>query len=171
MQQSILNEGVSKSFRAQSITKYTLTFDIARWEATQRVMATKLTRLTHKTAIQLHPVAESCTILSSHSRRPVRKLLDTPLYLVYCTKKILIRGSWWYHSWVHPILSSLLPIAVFQSYVRGVALKFLEWFYCKPPCMLTAYWEGWPSSTPLSSYTLSPTMLPLLEIFFLELLL
>jgi len=41
-------------------------------------MAAKLTRLTHKIATQLHVVAESCTIYSSYSRRPVRKLLDTP---------------------------------------------------------------------------------------------
>jgi hypothetical protein len=50
-------------------------------------MAAKLTRLTHKIAIQLHLVAESCTICSSRSRRPVRKLLDTsshqPLYKSY----------------------------------------------------------------------------------------
>jgi hypothetical protein len=39
-------EGVSKRFRTKSIMKYTLTFDITRWEATQSVMATKLTRLT-----------------------------------------------------------------------------------------------------------------------------
>jgi hypothetical protein len=51
-----------------------------RWEATRRVMAAKLTRLTHKIAIQLHSVAESCTIGSSRSRRPVRKLLYTPSY-------------------------------------------------------------------------------------------
>jgi hypothetical protein len=31
-----------------------------------------------KIAIQLHPVTESCIICSSRSRRPVRKLLDTP---------------------------------------------------------------------------------------------
>jgi hypothetical protein len=43
-------------------------------------MAVKLTRLTHKVAIQLHLVAEGCTICSSHSRRPVRKLLDIPSY-------------------------------------------------------------------------------------------
>jgi hypothetical protein len=43
-------------------------------------MAAKLTRLTHKIAIQLHLVAESFTICSSRSRRPVRKLLDTPSY-------------------------------------------------------------------------------------------
>jgi hypothetical protein len=56
-----------------------------RWEATQRVMAVKLTRLTHKIAIQLHLVAERCTICSSRSRWPVRKLLNTPLYLVFYT--------------------------------------------------------------------------------------
>jgi hypothetical protein len=44
-------------------------------------MATKLTRLTDKIAIQLDLVAESCTICSSRSRRPVRKLLDTPSYI------------------------------------------------------------------------------------------
>jgi hypothetical protein len=46
------------------------------------IMAAKLTRLTHKLAIQLQLVAESCTICSSRSRRPVRKLLDTPSYLI-----------------------------------------------------------------------------------------
>jgi len=51
-----------------------------RLEGTQRVMAPTLTRLTHKMAIQLHPVPESCTICSSRSRQPVRKLLDTPSY-------------------------------------------------------------------------------------------
>jgi hypothetical protein len=35
------------------ITKYTLTFGITRWKVAQRVMAAKLTRLTHKIAIQL----------------------------------------------------------------------------------------------------------------------
>jgi hypothetical protein len=58
------------------ITKYTLTKINTRWEAKQRVMVAKLTRLTHKIAIQLHLVAES----SYRSRRPVRKLLDTPSY-------------------------------------------------------------------------------------------
>jgi hypothetical protein len=69
-------EGVSKSFRTESITKWTTIINI-RWEATQRVMVAKLTRLTHKIAIQLQPVTESCTICSSRSTRPVRKLLDT----------------------------------------------------------------------------------------------
>jgi hypothetical protein len=50
--------GVSKSFWTDSITKCTLTFGITSWEATQGVMAAKLTRLTHKIAIRLHLVAE-----------------------------------------------------------------------------------------------------------------
>jgi hypothetical protein len=75
---NMVYQGVSKSFRTESITKYTID---SRWEATQSVMVAKLTRLTHKIAIQIHLVAESCTICSSRSRRPVRKLLDTPSYM------------------------------------------------------------------------------------------
>jgi len=52
-------EGVFKSFRTESIKKYTLTTINTRSEVTQRVIAAKLTRLTHKIAIQLHLVAES----------------------------------------------------------------------------------------------------------------
>jgi hypothetical protein len=51
-----------------------------RWGAAQTVIAAKLTRLTHKIAIQLHLVAESCTICNSRSRTPVRKFLDTLSY-------------------------------------------------------------------------------------------
>jgi len=43
-------------------------------------MAAKLTRLTHKIAIELYLVAEDCIIFSSRSKRSVRKLLDTPSY-------------------------------------------------------------------------------------------
>jgi hypothetical protein len=46
-------------------------------------MAVKLTRMTHKIAIQLHLVVKSFTTWSSRSRWPVRKLLDT---LVLCFK-------------------------------------------------------------------------------------
>jgi hypothetical protein len=48
------------------------------------VMAAKLTRLTHKIAIQVNLVAEICTICSSRSRRPVRKPLDTPSCVSVC---------------------------------------------------------------------------------------
>jgi len=47
-------------------------------EATQSSMAAKITIMTQKIVIQLHLLAESSTICSSHSRIPVRKLLDTP---------------------------------------------------------------------------------------------
>jgi hypothetical protein len=52
------------------------------------VMAAKITRLTHKIAIQLHLVAENCTICISRSWRPVRKLLDTPSYIIGSAIKI-----------------------------------------------------------------------------------
>jgi len=45
-------------------------------------MAEKVTRLTHKIAIQLHLVAESCAVCSSRSRWPVWKLLDTLSYFL-----------------------------------------------------------------------------------------
>jgi hypothetical protein len=47
-------------------------------------MAAKLTGVIHKVAIQVHLVAESCTIFSSRARRPVRKLLDTPSRVCVC---------------------------------------------------------------------------------------
>jgi hypothetical protein len=52
-------EDVTKSFRTESIMKYMLTTTNTRSEATRSVMAAKLTKLTHKIAIQLHLVAES----------------------------------------------------------------------------------------------------------------
>jgi len=52
-----------------------------RCEATQRVMAAKLTILTHKIVTHLHPVAESYDTCSSRSRRPVLELFNTPLYI------------------------------------------------------------------------------------------
>jgi hypothetical protein len=52
-----------------------------RCEVTQRVVAAKLTSLTHKIAINLHLVAESYSICCSSSKRPVLKLLDTPWYI------------------------------------------------------------------------------------------
>jgi hypothetical protein len=54
-------------------------------------MAAKLTRLTHKIAIQLHLVAESCTICSSRSRWLVRKLLDTPSYFTKLPGNLILQ--------------------------------------------------------------------------------
>jgi hypothetical protein len=77
-------EGISKRFRTESITKYMLTFGTTRCYPVQRVIAAELTRLTHKIEIKLYLVPESCSICSSRSRRPVRKLLDTPSYVGWC---------------------------------------------------------------------------------------
>jgi hypothetical protein len=71
-------EGVSESFRTEPIMKYTLTTINARWEAAQRVGAAKLTRLTHRITTQLHLVAETWTVCSSGSRRPVRNFWIRP---------------------------------------------------------------------------------------------
>jgi hypothetical protein len=65
----LIYDGVPKSFRTESITKYMLTKINIRCEATQRVMAVKLTILTHKIVTQLHLVAESRAICSSRCRR------------------------------------------------------------------------------------------------------
>jgi hypothetical protein len=98
-------EGVSKSFRTESITKCTLTTINTRWEETQRVMAAKLTRLTHKIVIQLHLVAERCTICSSRCRRPVRELLGTPAYVCHTEFDqndqvfVLLVGEWEQSMW------------------------------------------------------------------------
>jgi hypothetical protein len=51
-------------------------------------MAARLTTLTHEITIQLHLVAESCTICSSRSRRPARRILDTPSYITISEKGI-----------------------------------------------------------------------------------
>jgi hypothetical protein len=74
-------DSVSKSFRTELITKYTLTIINTRWEATQRIMAAKLIRLSLKIPIQLHLVAANRVICSSRSRRPVWKLLDALSYI------------------------------------------------------------------------------------------
>jgi hypothetical protein len=50
-------------------------------------MAAKLTR-----SIQLHIVTENCTICSSRSRRPVRKLLDTPSYAIHLLNCGVVTG-------------------------------------------------------------------------------
>jgi hypothetical protein len=71
-------EGISKSFRTESITKHTLTtIKLVQKQHKGLWLQNSLDRL-KKIAIQLHLVAESCTICSFRSRRPVRKLLDTP---------------------------------------------------------------------------------------------
>jgi hypothetical protein len=57
-------------------------------------MAAKLARLIHKIAIQLHLVAESCTICSSRSGRPVLKLFDTPSYFGLLILSGQFKATW-----------------------------------------------------------------------------
>jgi hypothetical protein len=51
-------------------------------------MVVRLTRLTHKMAIELYLMAESSTSCSSRSRRPVRKLLNTSWYFFNLRKML-----------------------------------------------------------------------------------
>jgi len=56
-------------------------------------MASKLTRLSHKIAIQLHLVAESCTVRSSRSRQPqvrakIAKLRLSALFIMLYEESI-----------------------------------------------------------------------------------
>jgi hypothetical protein len=55
------------------------------------IMATKLTRLTHKIAIQLYLVAENCTIRSSRSRQPVRRRISN--VQIHITFKMMANES------------------------------------------------------------------------------
>jgi hypothetical protein len=124
-------ESVSKSFRTESIRKYTLITISTRWEATQRVIAAKLTRLTHKILIQLHLAAQSYTICSSRSRRPVRKLRIHPRMTLLIMQSSLSSRHFLplesKYSPEHPVLrhppSVFLPSFLRVWNVRGAALE------------------------------------------------
>jgi hypothetical protein len=111
--------GVCKSSRTESITNYTLTTINTSWEPIQRVITAKFTRLAHKIAIQLHLVAEKCTICSSRSRRAVRKLLVTPSYVHYCT-----------HQNFDEVHSASYEMDTEGSFPRGKAV--IGWSYRSP---------------------------------------
>jgi hypothetical protein len=73
-------------------------------------MAAKPIRLTHKIAIQLHLVAEGCTICSSRSSRPVRKLLDTPshdggLETGYLSEEAEVLWVWYPTTTLHGVIT------------------------------------------------------------------
>jgi hypothetical protein len=159
--------GCIQKFPDWVIMKYTLTFGITRWEATWRVIAAKLTRLTHKIAVQLHVVAESCTICSSRSRRPVRKLLNNPHIGLNGT---LRHGKWnvmWcqheanWDCWPHIRVQWsrwLCLLAVNEINMRPQRLASLEnpfgltseaTFHSEKRCYI---WEKWLSGTGVRSY-------------------
>jgi hypothetical protein len=82
-------------------------------------MAAKLTRLTHKITIQLHQVAQSCTIGSSRSRRSVRKILVTPSYLgKYAQKREMFETGIMYFNKAHilPHVHLFALLTVFEIF-------------------------------------------------------
>jgi hypothetical protein len=81
-------------------------------------MAAKFTRLTHEIAIQLHLVAESCTIFSSRSRRPVQELLDTPscIYVHVCVCVCV-------HHQLHTMQPVMNVITQFKKTDRAAGLR------------------------------------------------
>jgi hypothetical protein len=85
-------------------------------------MEATLTRLTHRIAIQLHLVAESCTICSSRSRRPVWKLLDTPSYGGLNLKIVILM-----HNYVAlPLLSVRVQPTYLYTYLLHGAGYYLK---------------------------------------------
>jgi hypothetical protein len=70
-------------------------------------MAAKLTRLTHKIAIQLHLVADTCTICNFPSRRPVRLLLDKLFYIFYIS--VIYKVSMYLTTGSRPALGPTQP--------------------------------------------------------------
>jgi hypothetical protein len=89
-------------------------------------MAAKLTRLTHKIAIQLHLVAESCNISSSRSRRPVRKILDvcfTTFIIIYRNFK-----RFW------ETFSLVLQLKLWRVFEVFTAVKFQIVLWVVMPC-------------------------------------
>jgi len=68
-------------------------------------MVEKITRLTHKIAMQLHLVSENWTICSSRYRQLVRKFLDTLSYFHLCLEQKRNRMKTW-----HGVLPLFFPV-------------------------------------------------------------
>jgi hypothetical protein len=95
-------DSISKTFRTESITKYTLTTINTRWKQ-------------HKVLWrQIHFVAKSCTTCSSPSRWPVRKLLDTHSYVLISSFSAL-PYSQFHHHHHHHIVSRYITYRVYSA--------------------------------------------------------
>jgi len=90
-------------------------------------MAAKLTRLTHEIAIRLQLVAESCTICCSRSRRPVRKLLDIPSYVIYESFVL-----WALFEEIYKILWPLVPNIIYRCAVVSVVSSLVLGLFNDP---------------------------------------
>jgi hypothetical protein len=127
-------------------------------------MAVKLTRLTHKIAIQLHLVAESCTTWSSRSSRLIRKLLDTPSFVsLIAYRSLPIWEKFFVYLKMFPQLHSLCkeqqddhcewwsrnrPAACLA--VMTMILKWFHWLHDYSRCNDGNYCSGWISACNLT---------------------
>jgi hypothetical protein len=95
-------------------------------------MAAELTRLTHKIAIQLHLVAETCTICISHSRRPAQKLLDTPSYIDVIKVYSFLLESYFCVSNINGVQGEVISgsYAVYICNLTGGLLTFICFYFC-----------------------------------------
>jgi hypothetical protein len=85
-------------------------------------------RLTRRIVIQLHLVAESCTICSSRSRRPVRKLLDRS-YILKC-----IFSYWKYVLFCDSIYLMLLYVVLLCYAILSFVLLCHVMLCCSSLC-------------------------------------
>jgi hypothetical protein len=145
-------EGVSKSFRTESITK--LTTINTRWEVTQRVKA-----------------ANSLDWLTKYRYNYIQWQRAVPF-------AVLSPGGQSGNFWIHQCpLSDISYTRHFWNCFYScpdvrVAMKSTEWFYCKRTylCNFSLLRGVTLEVLLLSSYALSPTMLPLLGTFMESLL-
>jgi hypothetical protein len=77
-------------------------------------MVAKLTRLTHKTAIQLNLEADTCTICSPLSKLPVRKLLDISSY-VHFYNICCVHIPKQYLSWTIYMMFSYVTLKIYSK--------------------------------------------------------
>jgi hypothetical protein len=86
---------------------------------------------THKIAIQLHLVAESCAIYSSHSRQEVWELLDTPLYVKIHVKLLQINCTYHIlgHNYNKEAVKYIKKIKYKQPLIGPYIVKHIYMYY------------------------------------------
>jgi hypothetical protein len=122
----------------------------------KRVMVTKITRLTHKIAIQLHLVAESCTIFSYRSRWPVPKLLDTPSY---CEKIYIYIYIYIYICQQHPqIFCNILEHSEYLTKCNEESIDIVQYGHHYNSTLVSA-WEFFSSPLRPERLCVPPSLL------------
>jgi hypothetical protein len=119
-------------------------------------MGAKLTRLTHKTAIQLHLVADRCTICSSRSRLPVRKLLDIPSYFKIAPPELQLQIKWNDNASRHTKLSQRNSLTWCQSASPGLAIANMPMAYHILAAIQHHFTDGSKASRHDANYSRNP---------------